>query len=347
MIESIHIEKAGSATSLTKLPKMVSYMTDKREATVGDVVVVCAISESVSYGNIELPSGRLAKINTGDILLGVLGKRRALKGFFGDVPKTVVKGDKLHLLNMGGIIGECTGHHSSLSDAISVEIIGTAVNADGSPVNIAQNALKASESLKTTAPIILVGGTCMNSGKTVAAVELIRQASNNGLRVAAAKLSGIACLRDTLNMEDHGAFVTASFLNCGIPSIVDRDLSGPSKAVLNYLNSFKPDLIVVELGDGIVGGYGVDSVLADTEIRDHTSSFVFCASDYVGVIGGAAVLKDYGIDIDVVAGSVTDSEMGTRFVTERIGLKAANARRNGPAFFELVKGFLQAEGACA
>lgn len=52
----------------------------------GDVVVVKALSESVTYGNLELPNGRLAKINRNDILLGVLGKRRALKGFIGDVP---------------------------------------------------------------------------------------------------------------------------------------------------------------------------------------------------------------------------------------------------------------------
>lgn len=347
MIDTIHIEKAGSATSLTKLSKLVMYSPDEREANVGDVVVVRALSESVSYGNIELPTGRLAKINTGDILLCVLGKRRALKGFFGDVPKMVAKGARLHLLNMGGVIGECTGHHSSLSDAIQLEVVGTVVNEDLSVVNTAQNALRPTNILNASATIILVGGSCMNSGKTVAAVELIRQASNNGLRVAAAKLSGVACLRDTLNMEDHGAFVTASFLNCGLPSTVDCDISGSSKAILNYLNSYKPDLIVVELGDGIVGGYGVDSVLADDDIREHTSSFVFCASDYVGVIGGAAVLKEYGIDIDVIAGSVTDSEMGERFVTEHLGLKAGNARRNGAAFFELVTGFVVEKGARA
>ena len=87
-----------------------------------------------------------------------------------------------------------------------------------------------------------------------------------------------------------------------------------AKAILNHLNSFKPDLIVVELGDGIVGGYSVDSVLKDFEIKKAISSFVFCAADYVGVVGGIAVLKNFGISIDVIAGSVTDSQMGEDFV---------------------------------
>jgi hypothetical protein len=332
----VDIDKVGSATSPLTLGKNVRVCAGNEEPRVGDVIAVKAITESVTYGNLELPSGRLAKINSGDVLLGVLGKRRALKGFVGNVPASLHAGDSLHLLNMGGVIGECTGHHSSLSDAIQVEVIGTVCDELGLPMNIGDAGLYPSKTLDVTAPIIVVAGSCMNSGKTVAAVELIRQASSAGLRVAGAKLTGIACLRDTLNMQDHGAFETASFLECGLPSTVDcDDLPAVSKAILNHLGSFDPDLIVVELGDGIIGGYGVDSILKDAEIRDAISSFVFCASDYVGVIGGATVLEKLGVGIDVVAGSVTDSQMGEDFVRQNIGLEAGNARRNGAKLFQL------------
>ncbi|HEY0657305.1 MAG TPA: hypothetical protein VGD05_02470, partial [Pyrinomonadaceae bacterium] len=274
----------------------------------------------------------------GDVLLGVLGKRRALKGFVGDVPDTIKAGDRLHLLNMGGVIGICKGHHSSLSDAIEVEVLGAACDENETVLNIADNALQPTEFLKKSAPIVVVAGTCMNSGKTVAATEIIKQAAHAGLRVAGAKMSGVAALRDTLNMEDHGAMATASFLDCGLPSTVDAgDLSPVAKAILNHLNTFEPDLIVVELGDGIVGGYAVDSVLKDAEIKEAISSFVFCAGDYVGVVGGIAVLKNLGIEIDVIAGSVTDSQMGEDFVQKEFGLNAGNARRDGLRLFELIK----------
>ena len=138
-------------------------------------------------------------------------------------------------------------------------------------------------------------------------------------------------------MQDHGAIATASFLDCGLPSTVDHeDLAPIAKGILNHLNSFGPDLIVVELGDGIVGGYSVESVLKDPEIREAISSFVFCASDYVGVIGGMAVLRELGISIDVIAGSVTDSQMGEEFVEDNFGIKAGNARREGRRLFDLV-----------
>jgi hypothetical protein len=334
----INIDKTGSATSPLTLGRSVRVAANNESARVGDVVAVKALSESVTYGNLELTSGRLAKINRGDILLGVLGKRRALKGFVGDVPPSVAAGDALHLLNMGGVIGKCTGHHSSLSDAISVEVIGTVCDELGLPMNIGDAGLFPSKSLGQTAPIVAVAGSCMNSGKTVAAIEIIRQASNAGLKVAGIKLTGIACLRDTLNMQDHGAFTTASFLDCGLPSTVDsEDLASVAKAVINHVNTFGPDLIVAELGDGIVGGYGVDAILKDAEITESFTSFVFCAADYVGVIGGAAVLRDIGVTIDVVAGSVTDSAMGEDFVRDHLGLAAGNARRDGAKLFSLIE----------
>ena len=57
--------------------------------------LVRALTDSATYNMLELRTGRLAKINPGDVLIGVLGRRRALKGFVGDVPETVNAGDQL------------------------------------------------------------------------------------------------------------------------------------------------------------------------------------------------------------------------------------------------------------
>lgn len=333
---NITADKIGSATSPLHLATRLELAERIDYPRPGDVVAVRALSESVTYGNLELPSGRLAKISRGDLLVGVLGNRSALKGFVGAVPSEVFAGDRLHLLNMGGVIGKCSGHHSSLSDAIEVEILGAVVDENGSVLNIDRDALLPAARLRSKVPIIIVAGTCMNSGKTVAATEIIKQANTAGFRVAGGKISGIACLRDTLNMEDHGAIATASFLDCGLPSTVGHgDLAPVAKSIINKLSAAEPDLIVLELGDGIVGGYSVDSVLKDTEIRNATISFVFCASDYVGVIGGMSVLSSMGIEIDVIAGSVTDSQMGEDFVEKNYGIRAGNARRGGRRLFEL------------
>jgi hypothetical protein len=338
-MKTVKVDKFGSATSRLRLPADLTLQEDAVIPTAGDVVVVRALSESVTYGNLELPSGRLAKINRSDILAGVFGKRRALKGFVGDVPKTVKPGDKLHLLNMGGLFGLCSGHHSSYSDAIEVEVLGVATDVDGRVLNISTGALEPTHTLHSSAPVIVVAGSSMHSGKTVAACEIVKQANLAGLNVAGAKMSGVAALRDTYNMLDHGASNVATFLDCGLPSTVDIDDLAPiAKAILNHLNSFSPDLIVVELGDGILGGYSVDTILSDNDIRDKMTSLVFCTSDYVGVVGGKAVLDSFGLTIDVVAGSVTDAKMGEDYVRERLGIAAANAHRNGEQLFFLCYG---------
>lgn len=336
-INVIDVDKIGSATSPLALPKTVALVSSTESPKAGDVVVVRALTDSATYNLLELPTGRLAKINPGDLLLGVLGRRRALKGFVGDVPQIVRSGDKLHLLNMGGVIGCCTGHHSSLSDAIELEVIGLACDEDGKVLNIADACLTPRTRLGETAPIVMIAGTCMNSGKTVAATELIKQATRAGLKVAAGKLSGVACLRDTLNMSDHGAIATASFLDCGLPSTVDvEDLAPTAKAIIAKLNEASPDLIVIELGDGILGGYSVETIFADLELLESTAALVFCASDYVGAWGGIELLRRRGVEAAVISGSVTDSRMGEDYIKEQFSVPAANARREGAALFDLV-----------
>ena len=338
----VEADKIGSAASLLDLPKTLAVVEASEKPRAGDVVVVRALTDSATYNQLELPTGRMAKINPGDVLVGVLGRRRALKGFVGDVPETVKAGDHLHLLNMGGVIGYCTGHHSSLSDAISLEVIGLACDEHGLVLNIADDALQPLDHLEETAPLILVAGTCMNSGKTYAATELIKQATRTGLKVAAAKLSGVACLRDTLNMADHGAVATASFLDCGLPSTVGaNDLAPVAKAIITRLNESAPDMIVIELGDGIVGGYSVDSVFDDEELREATAAIVFCASDYVGAWGGIELFRRRGIQVDVIAGSVTDSQMGEDYIEREFNVPAGNARRDGTRLFKIVQGKLK------
>ncbi len=338
-VKVVEADKIGSVVSGLSLPKTLATVGERRVARVGDVVVVRALTDSATYNQLELPTGRLAKINPGDVFVGALGRRRALKGFVGDVPETIGAGDELHLLNMGGVIGCCTGHHSSLSDAIRVEVIGCVYDEDVRVRNIADGALPLRGSLPANvAPLVIVAGACMNSGKTFAATEIVRQATRDGWRVAAAKLSGVAALRDTLNMADHGAVATASFLDCGLPSTVGvGDLAPVAKAIIGRLNESAPDLIVIELGDGILGGYSVDSVFEDAELRAATAALIFCASDYVGAWGGVELFKRRGIKVDMVAGSVTDSQMGEDFIEHEFNVPAGNAKRNGARLFNLVK----------
>ena len=332
----VRVDKIASSTVNLGLDHELE-VTTACEARVGNVIVVRTLTDNATYNTLELVTGRMAKINPGDIIAGVLGYRRALKGFVGDVPENVNAGDRLNLLNLGGLVGRCLGRHHSLSNAIEVEVIGMPVT-EGRILNIAENAVAIRDTLDATAPLVLVAGTCMNSGKTYAATEIIKHLTRAGHRVAAAKLAGVACLRDTLNMEDHGAIKTMSFLDCGLPSTVGlADLAPLAKGVISKLAESEPDCIVIELGDGLLGGYGVDTIFGDEEIKRATGALVFCANDFVGAWGGRELLSARGVTIDVVSGPVTDSQMGMDYVKRELGLDAANAVNGGEQLGSLIQ----------
>lgn len=332
----VRVDKIASSTVNLNLNHEIEITTNC-EARAGNVVVVRTLTDNATYNTLELVTGRMAKINPGDVIAGVLGYRRALKGFVGDVPDAVNPKERLHLLNLGGLIGKCVGHHHSLSNAIEVEVLGMPV-VDGRILNIAEGAVESRESLEGATPLVLVAGTCMNSGKTYAATEIIKHLTRAGHRVAGAKLAGVACLRDTLNMQDHGAIKTLSFLDCGLPSTVGvEDLAPIAKGIISKLSEMQPDCIVIELGDGILGGYGVNTIFEDRELMKAAAALVFCANDFVGAWGGRELLAGQGVKIDVVSGPVSDSQMGIDYVKRELGLDAANAVNGGEQLGSLIQ----------
>lgn len=330
------VHKIASVTTNLKLTKDLE-VTRQCRAQVGDVIVVRALEEKRVYDTLELASGRMAHISKDDVIVGALGRRRALRGFCGDVPESIKVGDTLHILNLGGVIGRCTSENQDVGHPLRVEVLGMAVRGD-KILNVADGALPRRESLGACAPIVMVSGTAMDSGKTAACVEIVQKMTAVGYAVAGAKLTGVACLRDTLNMEDHGARWTRSFLDCGIPSTAkEENLAGMAKALLADLTAAGADVIVVELGAGIIGPYGPRQILVDPEIQAAMRAHVCCASDLVAAWGAVRVLGELGVPPDVIAGPATDNEVGEQYVADELGVAARNARTNPEALASIVE----------
>jgi hypothetical protein len=90
----------------------------------GYVIAVRALDEKTTYDEIECQNGVFRHIEKGDVLVGTLGGRQALKGYSGRVPRHVAPGDTLHVLNLGGLVGECTSALPDLGPALPVEVLG-------------------------------------------------------------------------------------------------------------------------------------------------------------------------------------------------------------------------------
>ena len=332
---TVTLDKIASSTARLNLPKEVE-LSPHIEAKEGNVLAVRALMEKSVYDRLELVSGRMAKINKGDVMAGTLGFRRALKGFVGVVPESIHVGDTIHVLNLGGVLGLCVGRNPDVGAPLEVEVLG-AVLLDGAPANISRNAIPPRDRLEECPPLVVVAGTCMSAGKTAAASEIVKRFAQAGHRVAAAKLSGVACLKDTLDMEDHGAFATLSFLDCGLPSTAHvPDLAPFARSILAELAAGKPDVIVVELGDGILGDYRVGTFFDDPDLVRATKAVVLCANDLVAAWGAQKLLAEWDIPITVVSGPVTDNQTGTEYIQNELKLPAANAKSDGRALFGIV-----------
>ena len=94
---------------------------------------------------------------------------------------------------------------------------------------------------------------------------------------------------------------------------------------------------MAELGDGILGEYGVQGILADDKVMSLKAALVLCANDPVGVWGGLKILdEEYGLSVDVVSGPITDNAVGTNFVEKTFSVSAINARTQSQALGERV-----------
>jgi hypothetical protein len=255
-----------------------------------------------------------------------------LRGFVGDVPGEIRAGDELAVLNRGGVIGTNASEERGSEGPLPCEVVGMPV-IEGRIPNIRDYAIPKAVSLagRSIPPVVIVSGTSMQSGKTSFLAEVIQTLTKKGLAVAAGKLTGVACLRDLLSMQDNGAIRTASFQDAGYPSTAGMDvgtLVDASKAVISYLAEAAPELIVLELGDGLVGDYGVIDVLMDREIRDTIRVHAFCANDLAGAWGGQRYLADHGFGIDLFSGPVTDNLVGIDYLESQFNVPAINASKH-------------------
>ena len=118
-----------------------------------------------------------------------------------------------------------------------------------------------------------------------------------------------------------------SFNDAGIVSTTDAVSMPVAKGLVNALNREEPDCLVVELGDGILGEYGVQAILADDELMNAGAAHILCATDPVAAWGAAELFKNrFKRKISVISGPTTDNAVGKEFIEKQIGVRALNAR---------------------
>lgn len=341
----LFVSKIGSVTKNIPLDHEIEITTENIPATEGTVLAVEVMQDKKIYNELELTSGRLSKLHQGDQIVVALGRRRALRGFVGDLPQSVKVGDIIDRLSLSGVSGVCSSaNQTEVGKPLPMKVLG-AVVVDGQIANIKDYATFApADTLEKSAPLVLVTGTCMHVGKTTVAAEMIKQAARAGLKVASAKMTGVAAMKDLEDMRDYGAMEAVSFLDAGLTSSIGNEdtLLQVFKGALNHLNQKNnPDVIVIEFGDGIMGEYGVMELIKCPEIQAATAVHIGCAYDPVGAVKLAEIGTEIGLPLTVISGPITDNGVGKNFVEEATGIPARNGIHEGVELFAVVKSKLK------
>lgn len=344
----ILVDKIASVTMNCELRREVR-VGDEYPCRSGDVIAVRVLTSKSAYNSLELASGRFSALKQGDVVAGALGHRNALQGYAGTVPSHLKTGDKINILNLGGVLGVCESYSPLVGAPHECEVLGAVLefpelhSRKGTPANIASRCAPLDQTLQPGIPsVIAIIGSSMNSGKTEACITIIQQLVKRGLRVAAAKATGVSLQRDTLGMEDAGACKTLTFTELGVVTTSSLTAAPLAKTMLNRLAHENPDVIVMELGDGLIGDYGVSAILADPEIAQKFTNIVFAATDPVGAVGGVNILAQrFSIQPTLITGPTTDNSAGISILERELGMVGLNARHHPTEIAELLLPLLE------
>ena len=297
-MKTVVVDKIASITQACALGHELR-IDDAIPAEEGVVIVAEVLTNKSTYNTLELTSGRMAKVAKGDIVVGALGPRKALFGYSGHVPKSVKPGDIIQMLNIGGVMGICDSATPDKGKPFDLRVMGVVLQFPylgeriGVPARVGFRKLDQAATLDTAGvPVVALAGTCMEAGKTAAAAAIIARMRHRGLVVDAFKATGVSLRRDIMAFEDAGARKTTLFTDLGV--ITTSRATGPAltRTMLTQLATGKPDVIVFELGDGLLGSYGVDAILECEDIRKALTAVVLSANDPVAAWGGVKLLRE-------------------------------------------------------
>ena len=343
-MKTVVVDKVGSITQALNLGHELRIETQNIPCEEGVALVVEILTSKSTYNTLELTSGRMAKVARGDIIVGALGHRQALFGYSGHLPESVKEGDIIQVLNIGGVLGICDSANPDKGKPFDCRVLGVVLQFPylgeriGIPAKVGYKPLDYNATVNTRGvPVVALAGTCMEAGKTAAACAIVARMRHRGLNIHVFKATGVSLRRDILAMEDAGARRSAIFTDYGVVTTTAKTGPAITRTLLTEMSQGEPDVIVFELGDGLLGAYGVEAILLAADIRASLTSVVLSANDPVAAWGGVKLLREkFGIEPSVVTGPSTDNAVGVNIIREQMGVAAFNAITDGVALGDCV-----------
>jgi hypothetical protein len=286
----------------------------------GALVLVRVVTMG-KHRDLESHAGRKMSIFAGDVFVGVLGDRYATDQFEG---LGRVSGPLGHIIGIGGVVGEVVSMNNRMTEPTVIEYLGRLADADGKPLYMQMfQSVSAQPVTQRTATTILSLGASMNSGKTTTAAQMIRSLTVAGHRVAAAKITGTACLKDPNFLFDAGAVSVLDFTHAGWPSTANLSLDqllSIAGRIRAQLQAHDPEFVIIEIADGIIQRETA-MMLADPAFRASIDAVTFAGPDALSCDAGVRRLRELGYPVLATAGIVANGALGIAEVEASCGVR--------------------------
>ncbi len=310
-------------TSLTRTSPLEVEPVDignvpREEWKSGDFVACQIVDDLFIHYQAELANGRMVTLAKGDVLIGALGIRFATLEATGSWEQVGEDG-RMHLLTGAGLFGLLTSKSMYLRSLVNLQYQGHMM-LQGNPCNMKDFVLPATHS-EYNIPTIMIFGTSMSAGKTMAARIIVRLLKRANLTVLGAKLTGAGRYRDILSMQDSGADYIFDFVEAGLPSTVvsQEEYAAALGNLLGRMQDTAADVAVVEIGASPLEPY--NGLTAYETLQDSIRCSVLCASDPYAVYG---VMQAFGVKPDVVSGIATNTLAGIQLIERLCDVRAIN-----------------------
>ncbi len=285
----------------------------------GDYVVIEL--QTTRSQNVELADGRMAEAFCGARIVGALGERSATLESVGTW-RAVGDDGAINMMTSAGLIGLITSRSALMPPAVPACYLGHAI-IDGRTVAMT-DFVPVPSGARFDIPIVLIIGTSMSSGKTLAGRVIVRLLKNRGLKVVGTKLTGAGRYRDVLSWSDAGADAIYDFVDGGLPSTIceEPEYRRALGVVLDMIAAEAPDVVVAEVGASPLEPYNGTVVLE--ELADVVGFTLLAASDPYAVSG---VMSAFDLRPDVVSGVAASTSAGIDLIARLTGLPAVNVLR--------------------
>lgn len=317
--------KPGFVTHRVPLAAMAGITGNPHEPEAGDLVAA-EVLQIGQHSTIESRESRRVSLFPGDLLIGAFGNRYAtdqVEGYVGP------RADVLDMLSVGGVFGQVRSQNDLMKNPPTrLRFRGYVCSPDGATINLRTHALDARAATARRPKTVLVVGASMNAGKTMTVASTVRGLHATGYRVAAAKITGTACGKDTWLMYDAGALSILDFSDCGHPSTflaTLEELKQVYHTILNQLASQKAEVVVFEIADGLFQRE-TRLLLTDPEFRHGIDHVLFAGGDSLSVESGVRILDSWGYSVTATSGLVSCSSLGIQECEGATGLACLNAR---------------------